>query len=123
MVTLELPYPPSVNEIYANRKFGKGHGRYKSAKYKKWSAEADAWMLKQKADKTIGTPIKGPYEVVMVFSKDRRRWNSDLDNRVKVCSDALKRYGLIEDDRLCERLTASWAPVDGVFIRVHKWTE
>lgn len=121
MVTLFLPFPPSVNAAYANRKFGKGRGRFKSKAYTDWLKEADAAFLRQKAKRTIGRPIAGPYEVHMTFAMERRRWNSDVDNRVKVCSDALKRYELIEDDRKCEKLTATWGPVDGVFLRVFSW--
>lgn len=120
---MELPYPPSVNEAFANRKFGKGKGRYKTSAYKSWSAEADAMFLQQKAAKTVGTPIIGPYEVHMTFSRDRRRWNSDVDNRVKVVSDALKRFQLIEDDSKCEKLTATWGPCSGVFVRVFKFAD
>ncbi len=121
MVTLFLPYPPSVNEAFGNNKSGRGKGRYKTSKYKAWLQEADAAFLRQKAKRTIGRPIEGPYEVHMTFSMDRRRWNSDVDNRVKVCSDALKRFELIEDDSKCEKLTATWGPVDGVFLRVFKY--
>jgi Holliday junction resolvase RusA-like endonuclease len=123
LVTLFLPFPPSVNAAYANRKFGSGKGRFKSKVYKDWLAEADAAFLRQKAKGTTGRPIVGPYEVHMTFSIDRRRWNSDVDNRVKVCSDALKRFGLIEDDRKCEKLTATWGPVDGVFLRAFKYLD
>lgn len=121
MVTLELPYPPSVNEAFGNNKWGRGKGRYRTPKYEAWIKDADAWFTKQKSEKTVGTPVIGPYEVHMVFSRDKRRWNSDIDNRVKCVSDALKRFGLIEDDAKCEDLRATWGPVAGVFVRVHKY--
>jgi crossover junction endodeoxyribonuclease RusA len=123
VVTLELPYPPSVNAAYANRKFGKGRGRFKSKVYTDWLKEADAWFLKQKAEKTIGAPIAGPYEAHMTFSRDKRRWNSDISNRIKVAEDFLKRGGLIEDDSKCERLTVAWGPVSGVFLRIFKYLD
>ena len=121
MVTLFLPFPPSVNAAYANRKFGKGRGRFKSKVYTDWLKEADAWFLKQKAEKTVGTPIVGPYEAHMTFSRDKRRWNSDISNRIKVAEDYLKRAGLIEDDSKCEDLRATWGPVEGVFIRAFRF--
>jgi crossover junction endodeoxyribonuclease RusA len=123
MVTLELPYPPSVNHAYSNRRFGKGRGRIKSKAYSAWLKQADAWFLKQKAEKTIGTPIVGPYEAHMTFSQDKRRWNSDISNRIKVAEDYLKRGKLIEDDSKCERLTVAWGPCDGVFLRVFKYLD
>lgn len=121
MVTIELPFPPSVNEAYGNNKSGKGRGRYPTTKHKAWLKEADAWFLKQKSERTVGTPVLGPYEAFMVFDETRRRWNSDLSNRIKVAEDYLKRANLIEDDSKCEKLTVTWGPAPaGVFIRVFK---
>jgi crossover junction endodeoxyribonuclease RusA len=122
MVTLFLPYPPSVNEAYSNRRFGKGRGRIKSKVYSSWLKAADGQFLQQKAERTIGTPVDGNYEAFMVFDETRRRWNSDLSNRVKVAEDSLKRFKLIEDDSKCDKLTVSWGPVSGVMIRVFKST-
>ena len=122
-MTLELPYPPSVNEAYGNNKSGRGKGRYLTSKHKAWLREADAWFLKQKAEKTIGTPIVGPYEAHMTFSRDKRRWNSDISNRIKVAEDFLKRGKLIEDDSKCEKLSVAWGPVDGVLLRVFKYVD
>ena len=119
MVTLELPYPPSVNAIW---RFS-GRSAYVSKQYAAWKKEADAWFLKQRAEKTVGTPIRGAFEVHMAFSERKRRKNADLDNRIKVVNDALQRFGLIENDSKCEKLTATWAPVDGVFIRVFKYLD
>lgn len=119
MVTLELPYPPSVNAIW---RFS-GRSAYVSKQYAAWKKEADAWFLKQRAEKTVGTPIRGAFEVHMAFSERKRRKNADLDNRIKVVNDALQRFGLIENDSKCEKLTATWGPVDGVFIRVFKYLD
>lgn len=122
MVTLFLPYPPSVNEAFGNNKRGRGRGRYKTPKYTAWLKEADAAFYQQKRAGTVGRPIVGPYEAHMTFSRDRRRWNSDVSNRIKVAEDYLKRAGLIEDDSKCEDLRATWGPVDGVLIRAFRWT-
>lgn len=78
-------------------------------------------FMQQRAEKTIGTPVNGAFEAHFAFSRDRRRKGSDLDNRVKCAMDFLQRVGLIENDSLAEKITATWAPVDGVFIRIHKW--
>lgn len=122
MVTLFLPFPPSVNEAYGNNKSGRGKGRYLTSKHKAWVQEADAWFLKQKAEKTVGTPVLGNYEAFMVFDETRRRWNSDLSNRIKVAEDSLKRFKLIEDDSKCDKLTVTWGPTggSGVFLRLFK---
>lgn len=117
MVTLTLPFPPSVNSIW---RFA-GRKAYAAKEYTAWKKAADAAFVQQKAEKTVGTPIKGAFEVFMSFDETRRRWNTDIDNRVKVCLDALQRFGLIENDSKCQTLTATWAPVDGVFLRVFKF--
>lgn len=117
MVTLELPFPPSVNSIW---RFA-GRSAYASKEYTAWKRAADNAFTEQRSQKTVGTPIKGAFEVTMTFSETRRRWNTDLDNRIKVTLDALQRFGLIENDSKCQKLTASWGPVDGVFIRAFKF--
>lgn len=119
MVTLELPYPPSVNSIW---RFS-GRNAYAAKEYKSWQKAADGAYTVQKSQKTVGSPIKGAFEVHMTFSQDRRRWNTDLDNRIKVTLDALQRFGLIENDSKCQKLTAAWGPVEGVFIRAFKFID
>jgi crossover junction endodeoxyribonuclease RusA len=117
VVTLELPYPPSVNSIWRH-----GRGRsYLDKKYEGWKLEALSAFRKQKKEQTVGTPIKGAFEVFMTFSEQERKWNSDLDNRIKATMDALQDFKLIENDSKCQKLTATWGPVDGVFIRAFKF--
>lgn len=54
------------------------------------------------------TPILGPYKLVIIAVKpDKRR--RDIDNLVKAVSDVLQDTGLIEDDCLCQEVTAKWA--------------
>ena len=119
MVTLDLPFPPSVNAIW---RFS-GKSAYVSKQYSSWQKQADDAYRLQKSDKTIGTPIKGAFEVHMTFSESKRRWNTDLDNRIKVTLDALQRFNLIENDSKCQKLTATWGPVEGVFIRAFKFLD
>lgn len=119
MVTLELPFPPSVNSIW---RFS-GKSAYVSKQYSAWKKQADAAYLEQKSQKTVGTPIKGAFEVTMTFSDRKRRWNTDLDNRIKTTLDALQRLKLIENDSKCQKLTAMWGPVEGVFIRAFKFVD
>lgn len=117
MVTLELPYPPTANTIWR-----RGNGRtYLNPKYMAWQNEANGMFLQQKSAKTIGTPIVGPFEVHLTFSKDKRRKGSDLDNRVKPVLDQMQKLGLIENDSLAEKVTATWGPCEGVFIRAFKF--
>jgi crossover junction endodeoxyribonuclease RusA len=116
VVTLELPYPPTANTIWR-----RGRGRtYLNPKYKAWQAEANGMFMQQKAAKTVGTPIVGPFEVHLTFSDKKRRKGSDLDNRVKPVLDQMQKLGVIENDSLAEKVTACWGPVPGVFIRAFK---
>lgn len=125
MVTLELPYPPSVNSIWRrgrNRRTKKPVV-YLDKKYAAWKVEADGWFMQQRSKKTVGDPVMGPFEAHLAFSTEKRRKGSDLDNRIKCVMDFLQGVGLIENDSKCEKLTATWAPCDGVFLRVFKYLD
>ena len=115
MATIEFPWPPSQNAIWRHA----GKISYRTAEYKTWLKDAGAAFEKQRKAGTIGTPIEGPFRVHLAFDKSKRRWNTDLDNRIKVCLDALQKFGVIENDSKTEKIEAAWAPVTGVFIRVH----
>lgn len=78
-------------------------------------------FMQQNAARTVGTSIVGPFEVHLTFSSEKRRRNSDIDNRIKPVLDALQRFGVIENDSLAEKVTATWGPVEGVFIRAFKF--
>ncbi len=99
-VLLTLPYPPSTNHLFANRKSG---GRFKSPHYKAWATHA-AWEAKlQNAGKVVG-----PYALYITAARPDAR-KRDLDNLVKPISDLLKEIGVIEGDHLCQRLDMRWS--------------
>lgn len=89
---LKLPIPPSINSAYANRKGGKGRGRYKTRAYKDWLIEADlaAWPQWRTLE-----PVTGP---AMVCVKLPMKMRGDVSNRVKVAEDYLVSRGLTGDD-------------------------
>lgn len=66
----------------------------------------------------ITARLKGPYKLSITAARpDNRR--RDLDNLLKPISDLLKSIGAIEDDYLCEMLSARWVTSgDGVAIRL-----
>lgn len=117
MITLNLPYPPSVNSIWR-------HGRGKSGKtvvyldqkYVAWKREADMAFLQQKRD--CGEKIIGQFDAAIWFDETRRRKNTDIDNRIKVVLDALQRFGVIQNDSLLNRICSAWMPVDGVYVKL-----
>lgn len=104
MIVLSLPFPISANALT-----GKGRGRvFRSKEYNAWIKEADGCFLQQKRGLT---PIKGHYTLVLTLDATRRK--GDADNFIKGVSDALQRFGLIENDKLCDRVTVQWGDVEG----------
>mgnify|MGYP003111322504 FL=1 len=93
-----LPFPPSVNSMYA----GKAR-RYKSPRYKKWIAEAQVMACKQK----LPVWVNGPVQVQLDFVKPDKR-KRDLDNLAKAVLDFCTDIGIWSDDSQIEHLTLRW---------------
>jgi len=112
-VELELPLPISTNELWRPA----GGKMIKTARYETWFRDAGNMINQQRAMK-----ISGPYAMTLVIN--RRRTGIDLDNAVKAASDALQENGVIENDRLAQRITLSWSDdVAGMRVTVEKWKE
>jgi len=97
---ITLPFPISVNALYA----GKAR-RHKSKRYEAWVKEAGQelftqWPLPQ---------IKGSIRIYMKFGRPDKR-KRDLGNLEKCVSDLLVTYHIIEDDSLIEKLILEWSP-------------
>lgn len=109
MIELWLPYPPSANNLWRSAK-----GRtYRSRAYVDWLTEAGLLAKSQRAGS-----ITGPYKLSVTAARPDKR-KRDLDNILKPISDLLKSIGAIEDDNLCEMLTARWVTTgDGVAVRL-----
>lgn len=97
MTRIELPFPPSVNNLYINTT----RGRMKSAGYKMWFAEAS---LRVKDSHRLGL---GHYSISICCRRPDQR-KRDLANLEKAVSDLLVEHGVVQDDSLCERLTMQW---------------
>ncbi len=98
IVTLDLPLPPSVNRAFAARRGS--HLTMKTASYRFWMQE-----IKETYGRGDSLPTLGgaPYGLWIDLGPKVR---GDIDNRVKLLSDVLKRpepgkYGLgvVVDDR------------------------
>ena len=112
-IVLSLPMPPSVNALFLNRASG---GRARTKMYNEWIVEA-GWRIQMQ---NVGM-IAGPYEIDIKFARLSKR--SDLGNREKALSDLLVKHGILEDDRLAERICMSWAPEgEGVLVTLTKWS-
>ena len=91
MTTLILPYPPSSNRYWRNFR-----GRMVR------SAEAEAynssvgWYCNLKGI----APVAGSVAVVMNFYRPAKM--GDLDNRIKICLDALQGYAYENDKQIVE---------------------
>ena len=113
VIELWLPFPPSANHIWRTG----GKRVYRSAKYMAWREAASVESLAQFKQKN---KILGPYKLTITAARpDKRR--RDLDNLLKPISDLLRFIGAIEDDSLCEMLTARWVTQgEGVSVRIEK---
>jgi crossover junction endodeoxyribonuclease RusA len=111
MVTVDLPYPPSVNSLYFN--LPGGGGRAKTLRYREWKKEA-AWLISiaRKGERL------GAYGLTVLAGRpDKRR--RDLGNLLKAIEDALVEGGAIEDDSECQCIEMSWQPgITGVRVTV-----
>jgi Holliday junction resolvase RusA-like endonuclease len=89
MTVITLPFPISVNAMFADGKTR----RHKSQRYSDWLAEA-GYALKSQRPQTVLGPVTLLYEVQE--GKDNRR--RDIGNLEKGCTDLLVYYGIIEAD-------------------------
>lgn len=110
LIELNLPLPPSANHIWVRARKGM---RY-SDKYKIWKDEA-GWSAKSQTRERIA----GPYKLaVQIVRPDKRR--RDIDNfAFKAINDLLVSLQIVDDDHLCEMVTARWVTVgQGVTVRI-----
>lgn len=109
VVEIILPYPPSVNKIWVRAY----KGMRLSDRYQKWLNDAGLMAKAQRAGR-----INGAYSL-MIHAKRPDRKKRDLDNIIKPISDLLVKIGAIEDDHLCEMLSARWVTSgEGVTVRI-----
>ena len=99
MLTVELPYPPSVNHYWRRvgpRTLISRQGRA----YRRDVATA----VRRIDHAPERLPLTGPLWVeVSLYPPDRRR--RDLDNTLKALLDALQHAGVYPDDSLIEQLS------------------
>lgn len=91
--------PPSVNALW---KVGRGGRLYRSPKYSAWLKET-GWEIKRQRPGKVDGPYK--VEIILRPATNRRR---DLDNLCKAPLDALKAFGVTDDDSLCADPRPRW---------------
>ncbi len=95
--TLDLPIPPSVNNMFPGRA-----GRFKSKQYRAWILAA-GWELKMQKV----WPVSGAYALTLELPENMR---GDVDNRLKGISDLLVSHRLTPDDSRAFSATAVRSP-------------
>lgn len=98
-VTLTLPYPPSVNNLYRNA----GNRRVKTEAYMAW-LNAAGWELRRQRP----GHVPGRYRLSLVLTPPDGRAR-DADNTFKAVSDLLKTCGVIAEDSLAKAVSAEWS--------------
>lgn len=104
VITLDLPYPPSVNHYWIrNRRTRRLLISEKGRSYR----ELVGLLVYQ-----AGKPrISGPVRVEIVAHPPDRRVR-DLDNLCKALLDALEHANVFENDHFVRRLELEWGSVD-----------
>lgn len=104
MITIRLPVPPSVNQLYRNVK---GRGRVKTEAYRNWIFEACQWQHGQKAYDGLA----GRYRLSITVPAKAR---ADLGNLEKAISDFLQSRLFIKNDRMADEINLKRDPdLDG----------
>lgn len=105
-----LPFPPSVNHMYASNMGARKIARYKTASARLFMRDA---VMLLKASRPAGWEPSGTFAVAIgLFAPDRRK--RDADNHIKAVQDALQDAGIIEDDSMVAHISIEkWGVVRG----------
>ena len=107
MLTLSLPWPPSVNTYWRHPTSGKLTGRHLiSADGRSYRTAVQLYALSTKANKQIKERLSIKIDA---YPPDRRR--RDLDNILKSLFDSLVHASVIEDDSQFDRIVVTRCPV------------
>ena len=96
MIRAVLPLPPSQNNLFVDRRDGKG--RAKSSAYSAWRREA-GWIVNTVGATTL--PPETPYQISIEVRCGRNR---DIGNLEKAVTDLLVWLKLVPDDRWLDRI-------------------
>lgn len=112
MITLELPFPPSVNTYWGSRIIGKGKRaflqRYVNDAGKKFrQAVLDEFMVRN-----IRLKLKGPLACTVDLHPPCKR-RRDVDNYCKGLFDSLGAAGLYDDDSQIVDMRVRMHPKNG----------
>jgi len=112
MINIDLPFPPSLNNLFVNVP---GRGRVTSKRYASWKRVAQTEILAQRGGMAVSR-MGGPIDMTITLQRRGRRM--DIDNAAKAVIDVLVSMAVIDDDRNVERLTLQWGDVEGAQVEV-----
>lgn len=109
---IRLPFPPSVNEMYVNRRQKGQRGRKRSAEYEAWIEEA-GWQLNAQR---VGT-FKSRALVIIDIDESRQ---GDCGNREKAVTDLLVAHRVLRGDqkKYVKRVSIGWEPIEGCRVKL-----
>lgn len=101
MTVIELPFPPSTNNMFINS----SKGRFRSQKYEDWIQEAGWELKRQRPAKHVG-----PVELIFLFEDGRDNRKRDVTNLIKAPEDLLVKHGVIQadDNSIVKGVSAYW---------------
>ena len=106
IVSLYLPFPPSVNGLFATN--WKTKRRFPTKKYEEWKVEAEGLFWKQKH--LVPEKFINPVKVTISLERPDKR-KRDVANYEKAVTDFLVKMGVLEDDSLIHSNTQEWCRV------------
>lgn len=100
-LTVDLPFPPSVNVLWRQKK---GGGVYLSTEYRRWIRQADLHLMANRS--RPNHTIAGPCSAELLLNIEGGM--GDSDNRIKAVLDYAQRIRLVDNDKLVMRGTWAW---------------
>jgi crossover junction endodeoxyribonuclease RusA len=99
---LNLPFPPSVNNLFINVK----RGRVRSPDYRAWAELAGMRLNQQHPMK-----ITGPVSLIYEFQEGQDKRRRDIANLEKATTDLLVEHQVIEadDNRIVREIVMRWS--------------
>lgn len=121
-LVLTLPWPPSANRIWRNRR--KCGGPYLHPRVGEYRAAVLASVIDH-SDGIVPEPLAGLLQIALELRPPRRGY--DVDNRVKPVLDALQHAGVVEDDAQFRRVCVEEFPDEPraggeVVARISPWS-
>lgn len=108
-LTLDLSFPPSTNNLFANG----SKGRYTTKEYANWQEE-NSWRIAEGRHPRVAGPVS------LTFEFEDKPGRRDIDNLLKAPCDFLVKHNIIDGDHrtIVREINAKWALVSGVRITI-----